>query len=400
MKSILNKNNRVIPLSVPSISGNEWKYIKDCLDTEWVSSVGAYVNRFESVLSELVGSGHAVACTSGTAALHVSLKLAGITGEDEVIVPTVTFIAPVNAVRYVGAELVFMDCDQYFNLDTEKTLEFIKRETVFQKGFTWNKTTGKKIAALIPVHVFGNAADLEPLLQICSERNIKIIEDAAESIGTYYTQGNIKNKYTGSVGSFGCYSFNGNKIVTTGGGGMIVTNDEDLANKARYLTTQAKDDPLRYVHDHVGYNYRLTNIQAALGVAQLERLPSFIETKEKNYSLYREHILDIPGLTLTEKPDYARNNHWMYPVLINKKEYGMDREELMRYLADKGIQTRPLWKLNHTQKPYADNQSYKIERAYDLLERTLNIPCSVNLTEEELNFVVIALKEGALERSG
>lgn len=382
------EKNSFIPLSVPTIKGNEWKYVKECLDTEWVSSVGQYVDRFEKDICQFTGSKYAVACVNGTSALHIALKLAGVQRGDEVIVPTVTFIAPVNTIRYLGAEPVFMDCDNFFNIDIVKTREFIEQETEYKKGLTVNKATGKTIRAIIPVHMFGNAVDMEGILSICNERNIVIVEDATESLGTRYIEGSIKNKHTGTIGQLGCYSFNGNKIITTGGGGMIVTNDSGYARKAKYFTTQAKDDEVRFVHDEVGYNYRLTNIQAALGVAQLERLLDFINIKNENYNLYKKNINKIAGLCLAEVPGYASNNHWMYPLLIDKEKYGIDRETLMKYLSENGIQTRPLWFLNHLQKPYMKCQNYKVEKAYELLEKTLNVPCSTNLTKKDILKIV------------
>jgi aminotransferase in exopolysaccharide biosynthesis len=387
------EKNNFIPLSVPTIKGNEWKYVKECLDTEWVSSVGQYVDRFEKDICQFTGSKYAVACVNGTSALHIALQLAGVKPGDEVIVPTVTFIAPVNTIRYLGAEPVFMDCDDFFNIDIEKTEEFIKQETEYKEGLTINKTTGSTIRAIVPVHMFGNAVNMERILPVCNERNIMIVEDATESLGTYYIEGSIKNKHTGTIGQLGCYSFNGNKIITTGGGGMIVTDDIGHAKKAKYLTTQAKDDEVRFVHNEVGYNYRLTNIQAALGVAQLERLSDFINIKKDNYNLYKKNIDTIQGLHLAEVPGYANNNHWMYPLFVEKVEYGMDREGLMQHLSNNGIQTRPLWYLNHLQKPYIKSQGYKIEKAYELLAKTLNIPCSTNLTERDILKVVRVLKQ-------
>ena len=388
-----NPNKRMIPLSVPHISGNEWKYIKECLDTEWVSSAGKYVDKFEKEICKFTNAKYAIACTNGTAALQVALRLTGVSPDDEVIVPTVTFISPINVVRYLGANPIFMDCDIYYNIDVEKTIQFIKRETDFKDGKTVNRITKRRISAIIPVHVFGNAANLEALISICKERNIRIIEDATESLGTYYINGSFRNRYTGTVGDIGCYSFNGNKIITTGGGGMIVTDNQEYAEKAKYLTTQAKDDPVRYIHNDIGYNFRLTNIQAAMGVAQLERLPEFIKVKKKNYQIYENELRKISGLQLAKTPGYAICNYWLYCLQINKELYGRDREELMAYLLENKIQTRPIWYLNHIQMPYRNCQNYKIERAFELLEKTLNIPCSVNLSSKDLYYIVGKLYE-------
>jgi len=367
----------MIPLSVPQIRGNEWKYIKECLDTEWVSSAGKYVNKFEEEMCKLTGAKYAIACVNGTASLQIALQIAGVQPDDEVIVPDVTFIATVNVVRYHNARPVFMDCDQFYNIDIEKTVEFIKEQTEFKNGHSFNITTGKRISAIIPVHVFGNAVRLEELLDICQERNIKIIEDAAESIGSFYTSGALKGKYTGAIADLGCYSFNGNKIITTGGGGVLITNKSEFAEKAKYLTTQAKNDEIYYIHDEIGYNFRLTNIQAAMGVAQLENLAEYIKIKKKNFKHYKDKIDTIPGLHLAEVPDYAESNYWFYCLQIDSNKYGKNMDELLRFLQVHNIQTRPIWKLNHLQKPYLNCQHYKIENACKKYEQTLNIPCSV-----------------------
>jgi perosamine synthetase len=381
-----------IPLSVPSIRGNEWLYVKECLDTAWVSSAGKYVERFEADFARFTGAAHAVACVNGTASLQVALRLVGVQAGEEVIVPTVTFIAPVNAVRYLGASPVFMDSDEFYNIDTEKTLEFIESHTHVKGGKSFNKTTGRRIGALIPVHVFGNAALLDPLLELCRERGIAMVEDASESVGTRYVEGACADKHTGTLGTLGCFSFNGNKIITTGGGGMITTNDADLAEKARYLTTQAKDDELRYIHHDVGYNFRLTNMQAALGVAQLEQLPEYLEAKRANHKAYSEALGACPGLTMAPVPGYANNNLWMYPIQVDGTASGRNRDELMQRLSERQIETRPLWYLNHEQKPYANCEAYRIEKAYGLHERTLNLPCSVGLTPEQRETVIQALR--------
>jgi aminotransferase in exopolysaccharide biosynthesis len=381
----------MIPLSVPAIRGNEWKYIKECLDTEWVSSAGKFVDKFEENFKIYVGSKNAIACVNGTSALHISCLLAGIKPDDEVIVPTVTFIAPVNVVKYCYAKPIFMDCDDYYNIDVDKTLEFIKEETINKDGFTYNKTTGKRISAIIIVHVFGNAVDINPLLDVCRERNIKIIEDATEALGTVYKKDYLDSKHAGTIGDFGCFSFNGNKIITTGGGGMIITDNAEFAYKAKYLTTQAKDDEVRFIHNEIGYNYRLTNIQAAMGVAQLEQLPVYLKIKKRNFSCYKDKINHIPGLHLAEPPDFAYNNLWMYPLQINKQSYPMDKEGIIRKLTEYGIQTRPLWYLNHLQKQFKEYQNYKIEKAYELYEQTINIPCSINLTQEQIDSVIDTL---------
>jgi len=376
-----------IPLSVPSLKGNEWAYVKECIDTEWVSSAGKYVNYFEEKIAKYTGVEFAVACVNGTSALQVSLRLAGVERGDEVILPTLTFIAPVNAVAYNGATPVFMDSDSYYNIDAEKTIEFINNKTVFKKGFTYNKTTNKKISALVPVHVWGNGARLDELVLLCEERNIAVVEDASESLGSLYISGNYEGCHTGAIGKLGCLSFNGNKIITSGGGGMILTDDVDLAERARYLTTQAKDDPVCYVHQEIGYNFRMTNIQAALGVAQLEQLSGFLKRKREIFKKYQTNINDINGLVLADVPDYADNNHWMNLVQIDRAKYGEDRDGIMNRLQENSIQTRPVWALNHLQKPYQNCQSYRIKRSEELVTKSLCLPSSANLSDDNLNNV-------------
>ena len=377
-----------IPLSVPSLKGNEWKYVKECIDKEWVSSAGEFVDLFEQNIAKYTGSKYAIACVNGTAAIQLSLRLIGIEPGDEVIVPTLTFIAPINAVSYNNAKPVFMDADNYYNIDVEKTAEYIKNKTVFKNGFSYNKITNKKISAIIPVHVWGNACQFNGLVELCEERNISIVEDASESLGTFYNKGKYKGKHTGTIGKLGCISFNGNKIITTGGGAMILTDDKALAEKAKYLTTQAKDDPIRYIHNEIGYNFRLTNIQAALGVAQLEQLPEILKKKKEIHHFYKTAVEKIDGLSISETPAYASNNHWMNLLQINNDIYGEDKEKLIQRLKENSIQARPVWKLNHTQKPYRNCQHYINNNAIKLLNRSLCLPSSGNLTNSDIQQVL------------
>ena len=381
-----------IPLSVPSLNGNELQYVKECIDTEWVSSAGKYVELFEKNIAEYTGSKYAIACMNGTAAIQLSLRLAGVEAGDEVIVSTLTFIAPVNAITYNNAKPIFLDADKYYNLDSEKTIQFIKNETVFKNGFTYNKKTNNKITAIIPVHVWGNACWLDELIEFCNKQNIAVLEDASESLGTFYNAGKYKGKHTGTIGKLGCLSFNGNKIITAGGGGMILTDDESLSEKAKYLSTQAKDDPIRYVHDEIGYNFRLTNIQAALGVAQLEQLPAILKRKKEIYDFYQSKIENIKGLSLSKVPDYADNNHWLNLLQIDKKVYNEDRESLMKRLEENGIQSRPVWKLNHEQKPYKNCRSFETSNAKILVENSLCIPSSINLDKEKIIKILYTLE--------
>jgi len=383
-----------LSLSVPVFQGNEWKYVEKCLDDGWISTSGTYIERFEREICEFVKARYAVGCINGTSALQVALRVAGVSPGDEVIVPTVTFIAAVNAAVYLNTEPVFMDADEFYNMDIVKTIEFIKKETLFRKGCSYSKQTGKRIAALIPVHVFGNAVNLEELVKICKERNIKVIEDATESLGTRYSIGRNKGKFTGLIGDIGCYSFNGNKIITAGGGGMIVTNNQKFAQKAAYLVSQAKDDAVRYIHKEVGYNYKMTNLHAAVGVAQFEKLQEHINIKKSNYDYYKANLDTIKGIHIAATPPYAENNHWMYALQIDAVKYGKNREEVMQMLSGNAIQSRPLWYLNHLQEPYKNSRKYRVENAGKLLENTLNIPCSVDIEKEDMDRVIRVLENG------
>jgi perosamine synthetase len=392
----MSKNN-FIALSEPYIGGNAWKYVKECLDTGWVSSAGAYVETFERKLCAFTGAGHAAAVVNGTSGLQVALRLCGVGPGDEVLVPSLTFIAPVNAVRYLGAEPVFMDCDDFMNLDPVKTGEFLSKECRRTAKGLVNRKTNRPIKAILPVHIFGNPCDMEAIMSLARRHGLKVVEDATESLGSRYTEGKYKGRHTGTIGDFGVFSFNGNKIVTTGSGGMLVTPDAKMAERARYLTTQAKDDAVRYVHHDIGYNFRMTNMQAALGVAQLEQLPAFIRTKKKNYEVYRKALAGVPGLRLLGVPEGTAPNYWFYSLVIDKRAFGLDREALMAALGRAGIQTRPVWHLNHLQKPYKGSQAFKVSRAGWFVERVLNLPCSSGLTAAQALRVAEAIKRAGIK---
>lgn len=382
----------MIPLSVPVLKGNEKKYMDDAITSGWVSTAGSYVTRFESEMADYLKVPNTAAVQSGTAALHLAMLLSGIKRDQEVIVPTLTFIAAVNPVTYLDAHPIFMDCDHTLNMDLEKLERFLKTEcTKTQEGLL-NRSTGRIIKAVVIVHVFGNMADMETLLSQCQEYHLKLIEDATEALGTKYTEGSLKGRFAGTIGDFGAYSFNGNKIITTGGGGMITARNEEDLKKAVYLSAQAKDDPLYYVHHEVGYNYRMTNIQAALGVGQLECMEEYIETKKKNYGYYKGLLKDRDDVSLLPFCEKARNNHWFYSLLLNNYKSG--RDELMARLSESGIETRPIWKLIHTQTMYEDCQSYYIEKAPFYQRNVINLPCSVSLKEADMDFIVKALNAG------
>jgi len=386
-----NMNNKFIPLSVPNLKGKELEYVTHAVETEWVSTGGPYVNDFEEKVAAYTKCKGAVSCQNGTSGLHIALQVCGVTKEDEVIVPTLTFIAAVNPVKYIGAEPIFMDCDDSLCMDVNKLKNFCQTECDFVEGKLINRKTDKHIKALVVVHVFGNMADMESIIDIASKYNLKVIEDATEAIGTYYIEGKYKDKHAGTIGDIGVYSFNGNKIMTTGGGGMIVSNNEELLKKAKHLTTQAKSDELYYTHDEIGYNYRMTNLQAALGLAQLEQLEDFIKVKKENYETYKKGIKEITGLTLLDFKNSIRPNYWFYAIYVDS-EYALNRDKIIKYLATNKIQARPIWGLISDQKPYKRSQTYKIEKARQYLENIVNIPCSSNLSQEDVLTVINILK--------
>lgn len=382
----------MIPLSVPSLTGNELRYVTECIESGWVSSTGPFVTRFEKEIAACLRIPHTVACVNGTAALHIALLLSGVARGDEVIVPTLTFIAPINTVRYVGAEPVFMDCDDRLGLNPEKLADFLRDECECTEAGVRNVRTGKWIRAIIVVHAFGHPANLAPILDIAKAYRLKVIEDATESLGSYYLDSEGRRVMTGTQGDFGCFSFNGNKIITTGGGGMIVTASEAQAKRAHHLTTQAKADVLYFRHDEVGYNYRLTNIQAALGVAQLEQLEQFIAIKRKNFQTYQDAVSDISGLSFIPEPTGCFSNYWHYALVVARDQNGQTRDDLLQYLMVNNVYTRPVWALCHTQMPYRHNQAYRIERAPWFERRIINLPCSTSLTDAEMRKITDHIK--------
>jgi perosamine synthetase len=386
MTSIISdKRLNVIPLSEPAIIGNEWKYIKECLDTGWVSSVGSYVNRFEEMVAEYVGCKYGIAVVNGTSALHLSLLVCDVKSGDEVIVPTLTFIATANVIKYCGADPVFIDCDQEtLCLDVEKLKLFLEIEcTRKNDGYTYNKASGRRIKAIMAVHIFGHPVEMDDIIGLCQLYNIDIIEDATESLGSEY-----KGQKTGSFGKLACLSFNGNKIITSGGGGMVVTNDECLAEKVKHLSTQAKNDSIEYDHNEIGYNYRLTNIQAAMGVAQMESLDAFIAAKRKNALRYQNLLSGSNGIEfLWEKP-WVKSNFWFYTIRVSK-DY---KKPLVDYLISNNIQVRPIWKLIHTLPMYKNCQAFRVESALNVYDTALNLPCSIGIEKEEIEFTVEKIK--------
>ena len=376
-----------IPLSVPEIKGNEWEYVKECLDTNWVSYVGHYVNKFEEVMADYVGVQYAVATASGTAALHTALLVAGIQENDEVLVSTLTFVAPVNAIRYVGAWPVFIDSEpKYWQMDPNKVVDFLNQECRWKNGKLYNRLTGRQIKAILPVHILGHPVDINSIVEIARKFNLTVIEDAAESLGAKYY-----GKSVGDLGDISCFSFNGNKVVTTGGGGALLTNNEEWAVRAKHITTQSKQDSLEYVHDEIGYNYRMNNIAAAIGVAQMEQIDSFIDKKRQIASMYFQGLQDLADCSLMEEAKYAFSTFWLYTLLMHESAVDIDSRQVIRELQKFGIQSRPLWRPAHRQKMFQDCVYYGADCADSMNALGVQLPSSVGLQIEEQEYVIQTL---------
>lgn len=369
----------MIQLSTPNLSGNEWKYIKDCLDTNWVSSVGEYVNRFENITAQYTGAKYAIATSNGTAALHISLILAGVQAGDLVIAPNITFVATINAIKYTGANPILFDCDpDTWQIDLDLVEDFLKNETLLERGKCICKTSKKIIKAIVPVHVLGNMCNMHRLKILAQTYNLEIVEDSTEALGSI-----MEGKHAGTFGLFGTLSYNGNKLITTGGGGMILTNDESLARKAKHLTTTAKSDPKEYFHDQIGYNYRLVNILAAMGVAQMEHLSDFLKTKEDVKDFYNSHLENIPGFQQQKVYSNVKPNNWLYTIRATNSK------DLMTFLREKGIEARPFWVPMSQLPPNAsDRYVYIKDNSSEVYKNCISLPCSTNISSQELETVV------------
>jgi perosamine synthetase len=382
----MSERPRVIPNAVPHLGGNEWKYLKECLDTNWVSSAGPFIERFERAAAEWVGVPHAVATVNGTAALHVALLAAEVRPDDEVLVPTFTFIATANAVAYCGAHPVFLDVEPgSWGLDPQKTADFLTRECVSRGGRTLNRATGRVVRAMLPVDLYGHPCDLDPLRELADAHGLAVVEDAAESLGALY-----KGRPVGGDAPLACLSFNGNKVITSGAGGMVLARDAAVAARVRGLTTQARGDALEFIHQEVGYNYRLSNLHAALGLAQLEQLPGFLESKRETAIAYARAFAAVEGVRMAGEAPWARSACWMASLLVDARRCP-DVRALLRDLNADGIGARPLWRPLHLQPAFSGAQAYRVEVATKLYDRGLSLPCSVGITREEREAVVAAL---------
>lgn len=385
--------SRFIPLSIPNFEGNEKKYIDEAISQGWVSTGGAYITKLEKNLAEYLQTEQVAACQSGTAAIHLSLIDAGVGPNDMVIVPTLTFIAAVNPVRYQFAEPVFMDCDDSLCMDPQKLQTFCEKMCHLDGTALIHNETGKHVKVAIVVHVFGNMADMEAIMAVAEKFCLTIIEDATEALGTYYTEGKYKGRYAGTIGHYGAYSFNGNKIITTGGGGAVTACNAERVAHMRYLSTQAKDDVHYYIHNEVGYNYRMTNLQAALGVAQLEELPEFIRRKQKNYQLYKKLFRNYELGEILDFRAGTSSNQWFYSLKIPTDKIHHTMKDIITDLERKGVQTRAIWGLIHEQRPYLDARKSEMEKAVFYSASVLNIPCSTQITEDEIYEVCAGIKE-------
>ena len=373
LQEVLPKKKKSVALHEPCFSGNEWSYVKDCLDTAWVSTAGKYVDRFEQMLQDFIGVKRAVAVVNGTAALHTCLILVGVQPGDEVIVPALTFVATANAVTYCGAIPHFADCEETtLGLDPKKLQDYLLDVCEIRPEGSVNKKTGRRIKAVIPMHTFGHPVDLDSLVELCIQFKLELIEDAAESIGSYY-----KGRHTGNLGKVAACSFNGNKTITTGGGGAILTNDEELGRLAKHLTTTAKvPHAWALMHDRIGYNYRLPNINAALGCAQMEELPEFLKTKRQLAQKYRNVFKGMDGIRFFTEPEFGRSNYWLNTLLLD--DDNTDKlDNLLELTNHLGIMTRPAWTLMHKLPMFKDHPRMDLSGAGNIKARLINIPSSV-----------------------
>jgi perosamine synthetase len=377
-------NEKMIPLSVPHMAGNEWKYVKDCLDTGWISSVGEYVSRFENMVAAFAGATYGVAAVNGTAALHIALLLSGVKQDDYVILPNLTFVASANSIKYLGADPILIDADpDLWQMDLDLLEEFLENETDIKNGELICIRDGRRISAIMPVHILGNMCDMDRFISIVNKYPLAIVEDSTEALGTTYN-----GKSAGRFSPLGCFSFNGNKIISTGGGGVIITDDEALAKKAKHITTTAKARPDEYYHDEVGYNYRLVNVLAAIGVAQMELLPAFLQRKKECVDFYKKALTGLGDIRFQQELPQVKTNGWLFTIQTDKQE------QLLDHLNAKKILSRRFWMPMNKLPMYKDCMYVqKKDRADYIYHTCLSIPCSTNITDEDLQTVVDAIKE-------
>lgn len=361
----------MVPLHVPTFRGNEKKYLNECIDTTFVSSVGKFVDRFEEMMVEYTGTQKAVVCVNGTNALHMAMLLVGVKREDEVITQALTFIATCNAISYIGAHPVFIDVDKdTMGLSPDAMEAWLKENAEIKGENCYNKRTGRRIKACVPMHTFGHPVHLDKLVEVCNRYHLELIEDAAESLGSFY-----KGKHTGTFGKIGAISFNGNKTITTGGGGMLLFQDETLGKFAKHLTTQAKvPHRWEFVHDHIGYNYRMPNINAALGCAQLEEIDHILANKRETAEKYKHFFSDQENIHFFTEPEESKSNYWLNAVLLNDKE---EQLKFLEYTNDHAVMTRPIWELMNRLPMFKDCETDGLQNTAWFADRVVNIPSSV-----------------------
>jgi len=376
-------NQQLIPLSVPNIAGNEWKYVKDCLDTGWISSVGSYVTQFEQMVAQFAGAKYGVATVNGTSALHISLLLSGVKPDDYVILPNLTFVASANSIKYIGAEPILIDADpDYWQMDLDLLEEFLENETDEKNGELIYIQDGRRIAAIMPVHILGNMCDMDRFASIIKKYPLPVVEDATEALGTRY-----KGKHAGTFSPLGCFSFNGNKIISTGGGGVIVSDNEELAKKAKHITNTAKASADEYYHDEVGYNYRLVNILAAVGVAQMELLPSFIKRKKEAVAFYKKELAGVADIRFQKESPDVETNGWLFTIQTKHQQ------QLLDHLNANKILSRRFWMPMNKLPMYKDCPYIQKKDNADYIYNTcLSIPCSTSITDEQLEIVAKEVK--------
>ena len=377
-----------INLSVPHFFGEEIKNLKKSVKKKWISSSGSASLDFEKKIKKYINANHALGLINCTSALQLSIKLLNPKTNDEIIVPSITFVASVNAIVYNNCKPIFLDCDENLLLDTKKTLDFLNTQTFQHKGYCYNKKTKRKILAVILVHTFGNLVRLDKkFLNICKKKNIKIIEDAAESLGSFYKI-NGKKRHAATVGDINCLSFNANKIITTGGGGMIIFKDKKDYQRAAYLSSQAKDDSTFFIHNEVGYNFRLSRLHSSIGLAQISKISKIIKKKKAIHNFYKTKINTIKGLKVLGQPDYCNSNHWLNILIVEKKRYKLSKNQIIKNFNNKGIETRSVWYPNHLQKPYKDFQKYKFKNSKKLFEKFICLPSSYNLKKKDQTKII------------
>ncbi|MCR9203901.1 MAG: LegC family aminotransferase [Halobacteriovoraceae bacterium] len=382
-------NSHFIPLSVPNLRGNVEKYLQECVETNFVSSAGPFVDKFENTFAEFVGTKHAIAVMNGTAALHLSLLTLGVEARDEVLTQNLTFIAPINAIKYCGADPVFFDSNKDdLSINIDQLEAWLENQTKRKEdGYYYNKNSGRRIKALLPIYIFGHVMDMERICSLTEKYNLSLIEDASEALGAQRI-----SQYAGTFGHTGCFSFNGNKIATSGGGGMIVTNDDLLAKKLKHLSTTAKTDPVNFVHDEIGFNYRMVNLLAAVGLSQLECLSEFLKIKKENYFFYKDSFEGLNKAKFFVPREENFSNHWFYS-LIFKEGCDLELSEVIQKYQENQIQVRPIWKPMSELPMFKNCEKADLSFSTDLAKRTINIPCSTNLTKEERVRVVQVTKE-------